>query len=55
MTIIAERSFLVTVKVEAPNVTALDEATGVLAGRLEAAVSGRLSGLRVISKTIERK
>lgn len=50
MTIIADRTFQVTVKVEAPNTSALDEATKDLASRLEAAVPGRLSGLRVISK-----
>lgn len=55
MTIVAERKFLVTVKVEAPNVTALDEATASVLGRLQAAVPGRLSGLRVIWKEVVRQ
>lgn len=54
MTIVAERTFAVTVKVEAPNLTALDEATRTLGERLEAAVPGRLSGLRVIAKEVTR-
>lgn len=54
MTIVAERVFTVTVKVEAPNITALDEATSSLGQRLEAAVPGRLSGLRVINKEVKR-
>lgn len=54
MTIIAERKFLVTVKVEAPTITALDEAFAHVPERLAAAVPGRLSGLRVISKEATR-
>ena len=54
MTVIAERRFLVTVRVEAPSSAALDEATAALGVKLEAAVPRRLSGLRVISKTVER-
>lgn len=54
MTVIAERSFTVTVKVEAPTLEAVDEATQSLGQRLAAAVPGRLSGLRVIAKSVAR-
>lgn len=55
MTIVADRVFAVTVKVEAPTLAALDEASAQLRERLLAAVPGRLSGLRVLSKTVERR
>lgn len=55
MSVIADRVFTVTVKMEAPTLAALDEATTLLASRLDAAVPGRLSGLRVIAKWVERR
>ena len=55
MTIVSERVFTVTVKVEAPTIAAVDEAFASLEQRLEAAVPGRLSGLRVLSKDVTRK
>lgn len=54
MTVIAERTFTVTVKVEAPSIPALDSATAALQAKLEGAVPGRVDGLRVISKSVTR-
>jgi hypothetical protein len=55
VTVIAERSFTVTVKVEAANVHDLDEATVLLAQKL-AWWPGRLAGFkpRIISTVVTR-
>lgn len=62
MTIVAERLFMVRVKMEVPNITALDDATAILHNRLSAAVPvrklilgpGREDDIRIITRDVAR-
>lgn len=53
MTVVFERVFQVTVRLEAPSGPAADEALRRLGQRLLGAVPGRLDGLQVLSKSVK--